>query len=38
VLHSSGGDYAVCLKTGEKLDVSRSRREELLDQLKTGLS
>jgi two-component system LytT family response regulator len=38
VLHSSGGDYAVRLKTGEKLDVSRSRREELLDQLKTGLS
>ena len=38
VLHSSGGDYAVRLKTGEKLDVSRSRREDLLDQLQMGLS
>ena len=38
VLHSSGGDYAVRLTTGEKLDVSRSRREDLLDQLQTGLS
>ncbi len=38
VLHSSGGDYAVRLKTGEKLDVSRSRREDLLDQLQTGLA
>ena len=37
VLHSSGGDYAVRLKTGEKLDVSRSRREDLLDQLQAGL-
>ena len=38
VLHSSGGDYAVRLTTGEKLDVSRSRREDLLDRLQTGLS
>lgn len=38
VLHSSGGDYAVRLRTGETLDVSRSRREDLLDRLKTGLS
>jgi two-component system LytT family response regulator len=38
VLHSSGGDYAVRLETGEKLDVSRSRREDLLDQLQTGPS
>ena len=38
VLHSSGGDYAVRLQTGEKLDVSRSRRDELMDQLETGLA
>jgi len=36
VLHRSGGDYAVRLETGERLDVSRSRRDDLLARLETG--
>ncbi|PSO44921.1 hypothetical protein BRC21_00700 [Candidatus Saccharibacteria bacterium SW_7_54_9] len=38
VHHRSGGDYTVRLKTGEELDVSRSRHENLLAQLETGTS
>jgi two-component system LytT family response regulator len=38
VHHRSGGDYAVRLETGEELDVSRSRHENLLAQLETGTS
>ncbi|MFB6279313.1 MAG: LytR/AlgR family response regulator transcription factor [Salinibacter sp.] len=38
VHHRSGGDYAVRLETGEELDVSRSRHENLLTQLETGTS
>ena len=33
LLHKPGGDYAVRLKSGERLSVSRSRREELEDRL-----
>jgi len=33
LLHNPGGDYAVRLKSGERLSVSRSRREELEDRL-----
>jgi two-component system, LytTR family, response regulator len=36
LLRSSGGDYAVRLKTGEELSVSRGRREEL--EQKLGMS
>lgn len=38
VRHRSGGDYAARLTTGRWLDVSRSRRDELLSRLETGLS
>lgn len=38
VYHRSGGDYTARLETGEELDVSRSRHEELIAQLETGLS
>mgnify|MGYP000134803353 CR=1 FL=1 len=38
VQHRSGGDYSVRLVTGERLDVSRGRREDLLSRLKTGQS
>ncbi len=38
VLHRSGGDYAVRLKSGKKLAVSRGRREALMAQLQTGIS
>lgn len=38
VLHRSGGDYSVRLESGRRLDVSRSRREDLLHQLETGAS
>ena len=38
VHHRSGGDYAVRLETGEELDVSRSRHENLLAQFETGTS
>lgn len=38
VLHRSGGDYAVRLKSGKKLAVSRGRREALMAQLQTGVS
>jgi len=38
VTHRSGGDYSVRLESGRRLDVSRSRREDLLDQLETGAS
>lgn len=38
VHHRSGGDYAARLKTGEELDVSRSRHENLLAHLETGAS
>ena len=38
VVHRSGGDYAVRLKTKTELDVSRGRREDLLSQLETGAS
>ncbi len=33
LLHNPGGDYAVRLKSGERLSVSRSRRDELEDRL-----
>jgi two-component system LytT family response regulator len=36
VLHRSGGDYAVRLTDRTTLKVSRSRRDDLLEQLKTG--
>ena len=36
VLHRSGGDYAVRLTDRTELKVSRSRRDDLLEQLKTG--
>jgi two-component system LytT family response regulator len=38
VRHRSGGDYAVRLTTGKRLDVSRGRRDDLLAQLETGRS
>lgn len=38
VRHRSGGDYTVRLETGEELDVSRSRRKDLLARLETGIS
>ncbi|MFB6229896.1 MAG: LytR/AlgR family response regulator transcription factor [Salinibacter sp.] len=38
VYRRSGGDYTARLETGEELDVSRSRHEDLLAQLETGLS
>ena len=38
VLQRSGGDYAVRLTTRTKLDVSRTRHEELLNRLETGTS
>ena len=38
VLQRSGGDYAVRLTTREELGVSRSRHEELLARLETGVS
>ncbi len=38
VHHRSGGDYTARLETGEELDVSRSRREDLLAQLEKGIS
>ncbi len=36
LLHGSGGDYAVRLKDGTKLSVSRSRREALEERLGVG--
>lgn len=36
VLHRSGGDYAVRLTDRTTLKVSRSRRGDLLERLKTG--
>jgi len=36
VLHRSGGDYAVRLTDHTELKVSRSRRDDLLEQLETG--
>ena len=36
VHHRSGGDYVARLETGNELDVSRSRHENLLAQLETG--
>jgi two-component system LytT family response regulator len=33
LLRAQGGDYAVRLKSGVKLSVSRSRREELEQRL-----
>ena len=33
LLHNPGGDYAVRLKSGERLSVSRNRREDLEDRL-----
>lgn len=36
VLHRSGGDYAVRLHDRTTLNVSRSRREELLERLQLG--
>jgi two-component system LytT family response regulator len=36
LLHRSGGDYAVRLKDGTELSLSRSRREEL--ELRLGVS
>jgi two-component system LytT family response regulator len=33
LLHNPGGDYAVRLKSGERLSVSRSRREDLENRL-----
>jgi two-component system LytT family response regulator len=41
LLYSAGGDYAVRLKSGKRLKVSRSRRDELeerlgLDALRSG--
>ncbi len=36
VHHRSGGDYTARLETGEELDVSRSRHEDLIGQLETG--
>jgi two-component system LytT family response regulator len=38
VLHRSGGDYAVRLSDRTELDVSRSRRDKLLERLETGAS
>lgn len=37
VHHRSGGDYTARLETGEELDVSRSRHQDLIAQLETGL-
>lgn len=36
VLHRSGGDYAVRLRDGKRLKVSRSQRDDLLAHLKEG--
>jgi len=36
VLHRSGGDYAVRLRDGTRLDVSRGRHEDLLAHLEDG--
>ena len=36
LLHSSGGDYAILLKGGAKLSVSRNRRAELEERLGLG--
>lgn len=38
VFHKSGGNYTLRLKSGEAFKVSRSRRDDLIDQLETGLS
>jgi two-component system LytT family response regulator len=36
VLHRSGGDYAVRLRDGTRLKVSRGRRDDLLAHLEDG--
>lgn len=36
VLHRSGGDYAVRLRDGTRLKVSRSQRDNLLERLEEG--